>query len=110
MEFIAPVTLLWGGQGARAPFWRWLQRDFSLLHTFSCCTLCVCSAQPHSSGGESSEQPSQCLKGRCLPRDPLPKRLPAVRSSRLWEEQLHVSVASWLAAVFPRCLLWGSLC
>lgn len=69
----------------------------------------MCSAQPHSSGGESSEQPSRCLKGHCLPRDPLPKRLPAVWSSRLWEEQLHVSMASRLAAVFLHCLLWGSL-
>lgn len=64
-----------------------------------CPAACLPLVSPRSSGGESSEQPSWFLKGYCLPRDPLPKRLPAVWSSRLREKQLHVSIASWLTAV-----------
>lgn len=56
------------------------------------CIPCVCSARPRGSEVEGSEQPSRFLKGFCLPRDPVPKGLPAVRPSRLREEQLHVSI------------------
>lgn len=92
--------LLWGGAGC---LWSSLEMTAERLCPavyLPWCILHACSAQPHSSGGESSEQPSWFLKGHCLPRNPLPTRLPAVWSSRLWEKQLHVSIASWLTAVF----------
>lgn len=54
--------------------------------------LCVLSTAPWL--WESSEPPSRFLKAHCLPRNPLPQRLPAVRASRLWEKQLHVSITS----------------
>jgi len=90
--------LLWGGG---CP-WSSLETAAERFCPAACLPLVFllwCAQHSLAALGESPEQPRWFLKGRCLPRDPLPKRLPAVRSSRLWEEQLHVSVASWLTAV-----------
>lgn len=51
------------------------------------------------------------LKEHCLLRDSLPKRLPALWSSWMWEKQLHVSIVSsllWARAVLDEGA-WMSL-
>lgn len=84
---------------------------------FPCCylpqvyPLCMLSTAPQLGGREHRAIQVVFLKEHCLLRDSLPKRLPALWSSWMWEKQFHVSIVSsllWATAVLDE-RAWLSL-